>query len=153
MIARNRSGIRLVIFVGMLALFVALVSSAPFAAASPARLPPRPTPATPTPTPAPLPRVRDGGLIQLVVPSAQSGLWTLVQWQDARGGWHDVTGWQGTLDGDSQMWWVAEADLGKGPFRWRVYRGKGGALLGQSTPFDLPADIGKVVRVEVSIGP
>lgn len=153
MIARNRSGIRLMILMCALGLFVALVSSAPFAAASPALLPPRPTPVTPTPTSAPLPRVRDGGLIQLIVPSAQAGLWTLVQWQDALGGWHDVTGWQGTLDGDMQLWWVDEADLGKGPFRWRVYQSRGGALLGQSALFHLPADIGKVVQVEVSIGP
>src|SRR5512138_3173076 len=74
-------------------------------------LPPRPTPITPTPTAAPASYVREGGLIELHVHPIQTGLWTLIQWQDAGGQWHDVNGWQGTLDGDFQVWWVAPRDF------------------------------------------
>jgi hypothetical protein len=88
-------------------------------------------------------------------------LWTIVQWQDNEGRWHDVEGWQGTLDSitvaddgkvtGKKTWWVGEKDLGTGPFRWRVYRGKGSWLLATSAPFDLPAAIGQKIVVEVSL--
>src|SRR5512143_1602836 len=109
-------------------------------------LPPRPTPATVTPTAAPSSYVREGGLIELHVHPLQTGLWTLIQWQDARGQWHDVDGWQGTLDGDLQVWWVAPRDFGKGPFRWQVYRSYGGSLLATSQAFSLPRRTGATVR-------
>ncbi len=117
-------------------------------------LPPRPTPvATMTPTRLPLPYTREGGLIALRVQPAQSGGGTIIQWQDAKGLWHDVEGWQGALNGDSQVWWVAPADLGKGPFRWQVYQSRGGKLLAESKPFSLPGLNRETVRIEVGIKP
>ena len=110
-----------------------------------------------------------GGLIELHVqfPEAISyqwqELWTVVQWLDEWGRWRDVEGWQGTLyhvttgeNGEivgKGAWHVAEDDLGGGPFRWRVYRSKGGWLLAQSDEFDLPAAVGETVTVEVSLAP
>ena len=83
----------------------------------------------------------------------------MVQWQDPyTGKWRDVVGWQGTFDGvedkvGKKTWWVADGDLGTGPFRWRVYRTKGGSLLGTSEPFDLPGAAGAAVTVEVVLAP
>lgn len=109
-----------------------LLASAPTATA----LPPRPTPtAVPTPA-APKPT---GGIIELQVTGVQDAdLWTLIQWQDADGRWHDVDGWQGALDdGHSKTWWVGAEELGTGPFRWVVQQDD--AISGVSAPFDLPA--------------
>jgi hypothetical protein len=117
-------------------------------------LPPRPTPVlTPTPTALPLPYTRQGGLIELRVQPAQSNVWTIIQWQDARGQWHDVDGWQGALNGDSQVWWVAPADLGKGPFRWQVYQSRGDKLLAESKPFSLPGGNRETARIEMMLKP
>jgi hypothetical protein len=81
-----------------------------------------------------------GAFIALQVQSAPAGVWTIVQWQDSAGGWHDVDGWQGTLDeGDQKMWWLAADLFGKGPFRWMVYQGPGGPVWGVSESFSLPA--------------
>jgi len=144
--------------------------------AAPSDLPVRPTPAQPTkqalpdrPTPEPgtrpdsKSRVLDGGFIELQVqlnrawtPMEQSWqeLWTVVQWQDHVGGWQDVEGWQGTLDGVDgdvarKVWWVSDDDLGTGPFRWVVYQGRDGDLLIRSESFDLPRQPGEVVVVDV----
>jgi hypothetical protein len=130
-------------------------------------LPPRP----PTPTftvVAPTRSAPDSGSIELRVrfPAALPGrespwqeLWTVVQWQDPHTGtWRDVESWQGTLDGvrgeggavvGHKTWWVAQRDLGTGPFRWLVYRSQGGPLSVTSEPFDLPAGGGETVGVEV----
>lgn len=117
-------------------------------------LPPRPTPvSTATPTTVPSFHVHEGGLIELYVHPAQTGLWTLIQWQDARDQWHDVDGWQGTVDGALQIWWVAPRDFGKGPFRWRVYQSRGGRLLATSQSFLLPHHTGETVRVDVGVKP
>jgi hypothetical protein len=132
-------------------------------------LPPRPEP-TPTlpPTSPALPKPQPvGGFIELqasfsdtwpwdTVPRRE--LWTVVQWQDAFGNWHDVEGWQGTLDDvkdktGAKRWWVAPSELGKGPFRWAVYRSQGGRLLVRSDPFDLPAASGETVAVDVALEP
>jgi hypothetical protein len=89
------------------------------------------------------------------------GLWTIVQWQDPRGIWHDVEGWKGTLDevkvsesGDVtgyKTWWVSGEHMGKGPFRWRVYQGEGGWLLATSETFDLPSFNRATLMVEVPL--
>ena len=106
------------------------------------------------PTPTPKPPKLPNGAIELTVESAPAGLWTVVQWQDALGGWHNVEGWQGTLDeGDKKTWWVDKADYDKGPFRWVVYQGQGGDLLATSESFYLPSSHGQTVRVEVSLTP
>jgi hypothetical protein len=108
---------------------------------------------TATPLAVPSSYVREGGLIELRVQPVQVGLWTLIQWQDARGQWHDVDGWQGTVDGNIQVWWVAPRDFSKGPFRWQVYQGLGGQLLATSESFSLPRRTGEIVRVDVALKP
>jgi hypothetical protein len=135
----------------------ALAATAPLSAPARADLPPRPTP-----TPV------VGGAIQLQVQFPQTlahpwqELWTVVQWQDRQGHWHDVQGWQGTLDEavveDGQplghkTWWVGAGDLGKGPFRWLVQRNTGGRVLATSAPFDLPGYNKATVTVEVTLAP
>jgi hypothetical protein len=115
-------------------------------------LPPRQT-ATPTPTSSPE-RSRDdaptGSHIALHVTFEQAGLWTVVQWQDSAGNWHDVEGWRGTLDEGQKVWWVAQKDFGTGPFRWVVYQSQGGKLLGSSVPFNLPAFPNQTMQVTVA---
>jgi len=109
-------------------------------------LPPR----VPTEPPSPKP---DGSIIQLVVKFPESfssdwqTLWTVVQWQDPEGTWHDVIGWQGTLDKVQsgvgvKEWWVLQPDLGKGPFRWQVCQEQGGPVVATSVPFNLPDEAG-----------
>lgn len=119
-----------------------------------------PTPPLPTATSSPLPypstEIQWGGFIDLRArfPSnwpwnnlPWQDLWTVVQWRDNLGDWHDVLGWQGHLDdidvGEAgqvvgeKRWWVAPADLGKGPFRWLVYQRRDGRLLAKSASFYL----------------
>jgi hypothetical protein len=92
-----------------------------------------------------------GAHIVLHVPSAPAGVWTIVQWQDSAGGWHDIDGWQGTLDeGDQKMWWLGPGLFGKGPFRWLVYQSTSGEkLLAASESFYLPDAEGEKLGVEV----
>lgn len=131
-------------------------------------LPPRPTSSLPSrqpgSQPTPNPRAASshgrgsqipvGGYIEAHIPAIQTELWTIVQWQDELENWHDVEGWQGTLDaGNKKVWWVAAADFGKGPFRWTVYQAQGGELLSESPPFYLPDSAGETVRIEVSLVP
>jgi hypothetical protein len=126
-------------------------------------LPPRPT-SIPTPTspPAALPASRsslEGGQIVLRIQGGvQPSLWTVVQWQDGLGAWHDVEGWCGTLDkvanGEGKKtWWVERADLGHGPFRWLVYERPAGRLLTYSASFNLPQAPGQTTFVELTLTP
>ena len=154
---------------------VLVIMLLPLAAqAAPSAIPPVPT-RTPTPTPTPVTNIStsdpiklpDGGRIELRVKFldtwSETGmhwqdLWTIVQWQDERGRWHKVEGWQGTLDEvqdavGKKIWWVAEADLGKGPFRWMVHRSQGGGVLVISEAFYLPANVGQLVLTEVVVQP
>lgn len=144
-----------------LLVFLILISALLLASPSPVThaepgLPPRETP-TPTRPPDEGDDKDDkpaGAHIVLEVQSAPAGLWTVVQWQDSAGDWHDIEGWQGTLDeGDQKVWWLAADLFGKGPFRWLVYQGQGGKLLAQSEPFYLPFSAGEKVKVEVSLVP
>ena len=90
-------------------------------------------------------------------------LWTVVQWQDEKGHWHDVEGWRGRLNyvvagegGETvgtQVWWIAESDLGGGPFRWLIFRGEEGGRLATSELFYPPDCNGRTVSVEVSLAP
>jgi hypothetical protein len=118
--------------------------------------PPAPT-WTPGPpplkTPIPSPARTDGAVIELNVrfpsswPWAQihwQELWTIVQWQDGFGDWHDVTGWQGTLDSISyqdgvyagkKVWWAGRDQAVPGTFRWLVLQEEEGETLGTSQPF------------------
>ncbi len=125
--------------VGLLGLLTLTLFSA--ATVSAGSLPPRPTPG---PTPVVIGgQPGQGALIELHVSAAQPRWWTVVQWQDAQRNWNTVTGWQGSFDTiisgvGYKLWWVAPADLGKGPFRWAIYDSKGGRLLAASEAFNLP---------------
>jgi hypothetical protein len=130
----------LTFLVGLLGLWTLAIFSTSTAGA--AALPPRPTPG---PTPVIVSgQAGQGAGIELHVLEAQSGWWTVVQWQDAQKNWNTVTGWQGSFDdiksgAGTKLWWVAPADLGKGPFRWAIYAAKGGQLVTASEDFNLPA--------------
>lgn len=117
-----------------------------------ADLPPRPGPSAPSSDPGSDADAGDpiGGYITLQAPMAPAGIWTVVQWQDQAGGWHDIEGWRGLLDDDRQkVWWIAPADFGKGPFRWVVYQGQNGKSLTSSSPFYLPSAAYETVSVEI----
>ena len=143
------------------------------------KLPPR----EPTPTPksvypdrpvsvpvVPTSRSRpsvDGAAIELQVqfladsPSSvewREGLWTMVQWQDGLGEWHDVHGWRAKLDevsGDEgkKLWYLSEDRFGKGPFSWVVYPAPDDEFIARSAPFYMPGNTGQTRRVKVSLGP
>src|SRR5688572_16967693 len=50
--------------------------------------------------------------IALYAPGAPATAWTVVQWADPLGGWHDVEGWRGDLDeGEQKVWWVLDKDF------------------------------------------
>ncbi len=123
-----------------------------------AALPPRPTP---SPTPSPRHDDTDsddsetvGGQIELQVQPSSSRLWTVVQWQDALGSWHDVEGWQGSLDdGARKEWWVARSDFGKGPFRWAMCENPMGNSFAESRSFFLPRSANETVKVDLSLVP
>ena len=86
MLTTNRaSNIRLKFLVsGLCALLVVALATLPTQTAS--ALPPRPTPVTPTPTSMPASTSPGWAVIELhVQPTAQSALWTVVQWQDRPG--------------------------------------------------------------------
>ena len=92
-----------------------------------------------------------GAYIELRAQNASAGAWSVVQWQDNAGGWHDVESWQGTLDNGYRRWWVAPKVFDTGPFRWVVYRSPGGPVIATSVPFNLPAEAKQTVRVEVLV--
>ena len=117
-------------------------------------LPPRPEPtATPLPSTQSVP---NGALIELNydgIAVGPQGVWTVVEWQDTETlKWHDVQGWQGTVELDgTQQWWVAPADIGKGPFRWVIYDAEDGNVLQTSEEFNLPASEMLITVVTVSV--
>jgi hypothetical protein len=125
-------------------MIAALLMISGTSAVSAGSLPPRPTP---VPTAVPISTTiggTSGAYIELHVPAAQSNWWTVVQWQDGQKNWHDVVTWQGTLDDIKssvgvKTWWVAPADLGKGPFRWVVSNTQGGQPIATSEAFNLPS--------------
>jgi len=80
----------------------------------------------------------------------RNDLWSVVQWQDAQGGWQDVTGWRGTVVKGRTIWWVEQKDFGKGPYRWVVLQGEGGALMATSQPFNLPGQPQKPLVIDVT---
>lgn len=79
-----------------------------------------------------------GAYIELAGVETMAGGWSVVQWQDSNGDWHNVEGWQGAVS-DSRSWWVHPKDFGSGPFRWGVQSAPGGSTTATSTPFHLPA--------------
>ncbi len=92
------------------------------------------TPGSPTAIPASQP-VR----IRLIVENpAYRDAWSLVQWLDGVGNWHDVNGWLGQMAGGEVQWHVLPQDYDTGPFRWVILDAPDGAVLAASKPFDLP---------------
>lgn len=113
-----------------------------------AELPPRPTPE--------IDIVGDdnetGGFIEVVIPDAPDSVWTVVEWQDGEGVWHEVTGWRdGLADVDSRRWWVGPENFGTGPYRWVIYDGPEGTLLATSDWFDMPPQPRALVRAVVNL--
>lgn len=105
-----------------------------------AELPPRPTRAPAESEDRELEQeVQTLPLILQVTPGTNE-VWAAVQWQDAQGKWHDVSGWRGSVVHGRAIWWVEEKDFGKGPFRWVVYQKEGGERLQISQPFNLPTE-------------
>jgi hypothetical protein len=140
-------------FRGIIMLLASLIGLAAFGASTASALPPRPTP-MPTATAPSGPSSPAGGAIRLRVEGAPADVWTMVEWQDAVGGWHVVEGWQGTLEADrTKTWWVAAADLGRGPFRWIVLSADRRKVLTASALFQLPGRPREVVRVELNVAP
>src|SRR5574341_2058391 len=130
---------------------LALVAAwaAPMAQAAPLAVPPRPEPAD-------IRSASTGANIQLQVATNQLSLWTVVQWRDALGDWHDVEGWRGTLDSIEdgtgyKTWWVYADDFDKGPFRWVVYAAPNWKKLAASAHFKLPhkVNVPRVVKVSL----
>lgn len=79
-----------------------------------------------------------GATIELRASTAPAAGWSVVQWQDAQGEWHDV-----------ERWWVAPADFRKGPFRWVLYETRDGEQVAISHSFDLPRSPYEIVVVAV----
>ena len=128
------------------ALMLVLVVVGLMAIATPANsagLPPRPKPQP----------IIVGAYIKLIMEMAPAGAWTMVQWQNNLGGWHDVEGWQGTLDDTiSILWWVAPRDYDTGPFRWPIFdTDELDETLGISDSFDPPESDRELVEVEIRI--
>jgi len=116
-----------------------------------------PNRATPTPFVPPL-HPPGSESIELWVQDAPAGVWTVVQWQDGLRDWHDVEGWQGTLDeaNDNEgkkVWWFDKDDFGGELFRWLIYQQQDGSLLATSESFYLPTTTGEAIRVDVTISP
>lgn len=90
-------------------------------------------------TPTPMHKIGNSALrgAHIILKTAVS-VWTVVQWQDANGDWHDVDGWRGSAAGGVVEWWVAPKDFSTGPFRWVVYPTADGEMIAVSEPFYLP---------------
>ena len=167
---KNMTKIKLIIVSSMVCTLLALGLVVGPGLTAPSDLPPRPTPPTPTAEPIPAPVVNGGKIIlQTLFGDDWSStgmdwqdLYTVVQWQDEWGSWHDVNGWRGTLDKvytssdqvkGMKTWWVPSELLGDGLFRWQVYTSQHGGMLAQSTEFDLPELVGHSVIVKVELTP
>lgn len=148
---------RWVLSIGGLCVMLMMAWGASLAQAAAPALPPRPTPVLPTPTPM-LSAPSGWAVIELRAQPASAEMWTVVQWQDRLGGWHDVEGWRGTFDEVNggvgrKVWWVDRRNFDTGPFRWAIYSSWGGRLLATSPTFRLPRSEGETVNVEVSLAP
>ena len=141
----------LVLFAGLMLLCLGLFFDQPAPIQAQGNPLPTATPlGTPPPTavPSPLPV---GGTLILQAYHAPANSWTVVQWQDANGGWHDVTSWQSQLTDGYVGWWVAPEDFGTGPFRWLLLDGPDGEQLGASESFHLPGYANNVILIELEL--
>ena len=146
MISRRLSKLKVLSM--LILFFVPLLAAFSAAESITAALPPRPT--------AELVKSNQpSAYIELQLSGAtvgSDGVWTIVQWVDEFGDWHDVVGWQGTVELDgTQTWWVAPDDLGKGPFRWQVYDSPTGDVIATSDEFMLPGQKRYVLVVPVEV--
>jgi hypothetical protein len=137
------TSIATIIMIGFLA-FAVLDFPAPNRAV--AALPPRPT-LTPT--------AENMARILLEAEGMYEGEWTVVQWQDGLGEWHDVGGWRGRIVNSQVRWRVAVEDFNTGPFRWVVYKVLNGdqdegKKLAVSASFTLPSSASHLVSVTVT---
>jgi len=89
-----------------------------------------------------------GAYISLQAGGVPAGAWSVVQWQDSAGNWHEVEGWRG-LAANSSRWWVHPKDFGRGPFRWLVTTGPAGIVTKISPPFYLPTGANETTLVTV----
>lgn len=113
-----------------------------------ADLPPRPAaPAKEKEEPV---RPQVAPLILSTNPNA-SGLWSVVQWQDSQGGWQDVASWRGAVVNGRTIWWVEAKDFGKGPFRWVITQGEGGAVVATSASFHLPSQAQQPLTIDLAL--
>ncbi len=104
-----------------------------------------PTAAAPEPTRVSLSAIR------LQASGAPATAWTVMQWQDALGGWHDVEGWRGEFDADGyKTWRFPEQHFGTGPFRWEVFSKRDGGVWGVSAPFQLPDGRDQLLTITVT---
>jgi hypothetical protein len=179
------SGVWLIVIAGVLCAALAATLLPQFAGAAPVDLPPRPNPPPPPsgeepsePAPSGQPSAPQhqrnpakGALVTLEVQFGEDWpekgiqwqeLWTVVQWQDQWGYWHDVDGWQGTLDRvyledgqvmGAKMWWAYDSLWGAGPFRWAVLAGRAGQVMAKTDLFYLPTRGGQGVTVELVLSP
>jgi hypothetical protein len=133
--------------VGLLLCAGLALSSGSIVSAEP---PPR-TPVSATQTAEAANAAPGAAAIALHAPGAPPSAWTVVQWQDGLGGWHDVDGWRGDLDaGQQKVWWVLGKDFDTGPFRWVVYDQRDGNVWAISKSFMLPARANLWVFVEAT---
>ncbi len=173
---RKSIDLRIVVAFGMvLLLFVVAMAFGQLTSAE-GDLPPRDA-GVPTATPVPEELVEsnasflpEGGTIEMEAAFSDNWPWDSMMWQDlwlevewADGDtWYKVDGWRGNFDSIDQeddvwtghkAWWVAQHDLGKGPFRWVVYTHEDGDVLATSENFDLPTDRGQMTMVPVELAP
>jgi len=90
----------------------------------------------------------DNAQISLSVSGVPLNSWIAVEWLDTtQGAWLPVPNWESRGDTDPfdisgrlvKHWAVLPALYGHGPFRWAVYAGATGGLIGVSPSFNLPA--------------
>ena len=92
-----------------------------------------------------------GAYIELNLTGLPAAVWTVVQWQDSAGQWHDVDGWRGTTDQPSyRRWWVAQKDFGSGPFRWVIIADFNGPIIASSESFNLPEVPFTTLTIDIS---
>lgn len=153
---QKRTGLGLVIGIICTLVWVTLMPGS--TEATPSLLPPigtlTPSPTTqPSPVPTVLPEATNTH-IALQTPDGWAGKWTVVQWQDGLGTWHDVEGWMGEISNENLVvWTVLPTEQGSGPFRWLVYTAPEGDLLSCSDPFYAPSLLGDTTWVWVPVVP
>ncbi len=81
----------------------------------------------------------EGSMIILHSNASDGDDWVVVEWLAGDGNWYQVDGWRGHISNGQLMWWVANENLGQGPFRWVVYQNDSETeLLKTSDSFFLP---------------